>query len=154
MLSVKFRKATLLGPAIETWSLSHSFSNTWYFLPSVAQSLFRLLQYTDWEHLGDGYLNQKKVAEVVGDYFFICPTNLFAEYFAARGTTVYYYYFTQVRLAVHLLVLSAKISENATTFLCKVHYVMIVFHALQLLKFLKEYFERLIEIIFPEENLV
>jgi acetylcholinesterase len=54
-----------------------------------------IFQYTDWEHLGDGYLNQKKIAEVVGDYFFICPTNLFAEYFAARGTTVYYYYFTQ-----------------------------------------------------------
>jgi len=113
-----------------------------------------LLQYTDWEHLGDGYLNQKKIAEVVGDYFFICPTNLFAEYFAARGTRVYYYYFTQVRLVSHSPALSARISENAATCLCKVKYVKIVFHVLQLLKILKEYFEHLIEIIFPEENLV
>ena len=116
--------------------------------------MFRLLQYTDWEHLGDGYLNQKKIAEVVGDYFFICPTNLFAEYFAARGTRVYYYYFTQVRLVSHSPALSARISENAATCLCKVKYVKIVFHVLQLLKILKEYFEHLIEIIFPEENLV
>lgn len=58
--------------------------------------LSRVLQYTDWEHLGDGYINQKKIAEIVGDYFFICPTNLFAEKFAEQGTTVYYYYFTQV----------------------------------------------------------
>ena len=88
---------------------------TWHFFPHEAQSLFRLLQYTDWEHLGDGYLNQKKVAEVVGDYFFICPTNLFAEYFASRGTRVYYYFFTQVRLVSQLQVLTARISENAGT---------------------------------------
>ena len=79
-----------------------------------------MFQYTDWEHLGDGYLNQKKIAEVVGDYFFVCPTNLFAEYFAARGARVYYYYFTQVRLVSHHPVLSPRISENAPTCLCKV----------------------------------
>jgi acetylcholinesterase len=61
-----------------------------------------VFQYTDWEHLGDGYINQKKIAEVVGDYFFICPTNLFAEKFAEQGTRVYYYYFTQVRPALRL----------------------------------------------------
>lgn len=60
-------------------------------------TLSLLLQYTDWEHLADGYLNQKKIAEVVGDFFFICPTNQFAEHFAARGTKVYYYFFTQVK---------------------------------------------------------
>ncbi|KAJ4437726.1 hypothetical protein ANN_17871 [Periplaneta americana] len=59
-------------------------------------------KYTDWEHLGDGYLNQRKIAEVVGDYFFICPTNLFAEQFAERGNRVYYYYFTQVLSSVCL----------------------------------------------------
>ncbi|KDR08515.1 Acetylcholinesterase, partial [Zootermopsis nevadensis] len=58
-------------------------------------TLSLLLQYTDWEHLADGYLNQKIIAEVVGDFFFICPTNQFAEHFAARGTKVYYYFFTQ-----------------------------------------------------------
>jgi hypothetical protein len=68
------------------------------------------LQYTDWEHLGDGFLNQKKIAEVVGDYFFICPTNLFAEQFAARGTRVYYYYFTQVRSDTRLF--AKKVSSS------------------------------------------
>jgi acetylcholinesterase len=66
-------------------------------VPLKAEPLSRVLQYTDWEHLGDGYINQKKIAEVVGDHFFICPTNLFAQKFAEQGTRVYYYYFTQVR---------------------------------------------------------
>jgi acetylcholinesterase len=85
------------------------------------------LQYTDWEHLGDGYLNQKKIAEVVGDYFFICPTNRFAEEFASRGTRVYYYYFTQVRLVIHRPVLPTRMSENAATCFCKMKYVMMFF---------------------------
>lgn len=54
------------------------------------------LQYTDWEHVNDGYLNQKMVGEIVGDYFFICPTNEFAQVAAERGMKVYYYYFTHV----------------------------------------------------------
>ncbi|KAE8736952.1 Carboxyl/Cholinesterase 59, partial [Frankliniella occidentalis] len=53
-------------------------------------------QYTDWENMSDGYLNQKMIGEVVGDYFFICPTNKFANMFADHGMSVYYYYFTQV----------------------------------------------------------
>lgn len=55
-----------------------------------------LFQYTDWEHVNDGYLNQKMIGDVVGDYFFICPTNLFAQVAADRGMKVYYYYFTHV----------------------------------------------------------
>lgn len=54
------------------------------------------LQYTDWEHVNDGYLNQKMIGDVVGDYFFICPTNYFAEAMAERGMKVYYYFFTHV----------------------------------------------------------
>lgn len=54
------------------------------------------LQYTDWEHMNDGYLNQKMIGDVVGDYFFICPTNYFAEAMAERGMKVYYYFFTHV----------------------------------------------------------
>ncbi|XP_071515946.1 acetylcholinesterase-like isoform X2 [Panulirus ornatus] len=53
-----------------------------------------LFQYTDWENLEDGYLNQKAVADVVGDYFFICPSNLFAYLYAEAGGKVYYYFFT------------------------------------------------------------
>jgi acetylcholinesterase len=73
-----------------------------------------MLQYTDWEHLGDGYINQKKIAEVVGDHFFICPTNMFAQKFAEQGTRVYYYYFTQVRPVSdsRCLTLFTKVSEK------------------------------------------
>ncbi|KAF7286246.1 hypothetical protein GWI33_006543 [Rhynchophorus ferrugineus] len=53
-----------------------------------------VFQYTNWEHVNDGYLNQKMVGNVVGDYFFICPMNDFAELAAERGMKVYYYYFT------------------------------------------------------------
>ncbi|KAL1140857.1 hypothetical protein AAG570_000785 [Ranatra chinensis] len=35
------------------------------------------------------------IGDVVGDYFFICPTNLFAQTFAQHGFKVYYYFFTQ-----------------------------------------------------------
>ncbi|KAF4525881.1 hypothetical protein B566_EDAN014658 [Ephemera danica] len=52
-------------------------------------------QYTAWEHMADGYLNQKMIGDVVGDYFFICPTNHFANTLAEHGVPVYYYYFTQ-----------------------------------------------------------
>ncbi|KAF7396563.1 hypothetical protein HZH66_007425 [Vespula vulgaris] len=51
--------------------------------------------YTDWEQLKDGYLYQKMIADVVGDYFFICPSIHFAQLFADRGMKVYYYFFTQ-----------------------------------------------------------
>uniref|UniRef100_A0A6P7GG35 Acetylcholinesterase-like n=1 Tax=Diabrotica virgifera virgifera TaxID=50390 RepID=A0A6P7GG35_DIAVI len=53
-----------------------------------------IFQYTNWEQVHDGYLNQKMIGDVVGDYFFVCPTNDFAELAAERGMKVYYYYFT------------------------------------------------------------
>ncbi|XP_034939405.1 acetylcholinesterase isoform X1 [Chelonus insularis] len=52
-------------------------------------------QYTDWERPKDGYRYQKAIADIVGDYFFICPSTLFAQLFADRGMKVYYYFFTQ-----------------------------------------------------------
>ncbi|GBP87526.1 Acetylcholinesterase [Eumeta japonica] len=48
----------------------------------------------NWEEITDGYLNQKMIADIVGDYFFVCPTNYFAEALADAGVSVYYYYFT------------------------------------------------------------
>ncbi|XP_066596786.1 acetylcholinesterase-like [Prorops nasuta] len=54
-----------------------------------------LFQYTDWERTNDGFLYQKMIADVVGDYFFICPSTHFAQLFADRGMNVYYYFFTQ-----------------------------------------------------------
>ncbi|KAH0554669.1 hypothetical protein KQX54_012195 [Cotesia glomerata] len=52
-------------------------------------------KYTDWERPKDGYIYQKAIADIVGDYFFICPSTLFAQLFAERGMKVYYYFFTQ-----------------------------------------------------------
>ncbi|XP_076652400.1 acetylcholinesterase 2 [Halictus rubicundus] len=52
-------------------------------------------QYTDWEQVNNGYIYQKMIADVVGDYFFICPSIHFAQLFADRGMKVYYYFFTQ-----------------------------------------------------------
>ncbi|CAK9818203.1 unnamed protein product [Anthophora quadrimaculata] len=54
-----------------------------------------MLQYTDWEQVNNGYHYQKMIADVVGDYFFICPSIHFAQLFADRGMKVYYYFFTQ-----------------------------------------------------------
>ncbi|XP_012054670.1 PREDICTED: acetylcholinesterase-like [Atta cephalotes] len=54
-----------------------------------------LFQYTDWDQVNDGYQNQRAIADIVGDYFFICPSTHFAQLFADRGMKVYYYFFTQ-----------------------------------------------------------
>lgn len=40
------------------------------------------------------------IADIVGDYFFVCPTNYFAEVLADSGVDVYYYYFTHVSFIV------------------------------------------------------
>ena len=53
-------------------------------------------QYTDWEHIDDGYLNQKMIGDVVGDFFFVCPCNYFATQYAEHGNKVFYYYFNHV----------------------------------------------------------
>ena len=55
-----------------------------------------MFQYTDWENTNDEYMYQRMVADIVGDYFFICPSIHFAQLFADRGMNVYYYFFTQV----------------------------------------------------------
>ncbi|KAK7047727.1 hypothetical protein SK128_019788 [Halocaridina rubra] len=55
-----------------------------------------IYQYTDWEALDDGFKNQKAVADVVGDYFFICPSNLFANLYAEHCDKVFYYFFNHV----------------------------------------------------------
>ena len=57
-------------------------------------------QYTDWEHIDDGYLNQKMIGDVVGDFFFVCPCNYFAMQYAEHGNKVYYYYFNHVSLCM------------------------------------------------------
>lgn len=56
-------------------------------------SLF--LQYTSWEG-NPGYQNQQQIGRAVGDHFFTCPTNEYAQALAERGASVHYYYFTHV----------------------------------------------------------
>lgn len=43
------------------------------------------------------------IADVVADYFFVCPTNYFAEVLADSGVDVYYYYFTHVSSQFYFL---------------------------------------------------
>ncbi|XP_058804546.1 acetylcholinesterase-like [Phymastichus coffea] len=52
-------------------------------------------QYTEWENTNDEYMYQRMVADIVADYFFICPSIHFAQLFADTGMKVYYYFFTQ-----------------------------------------------------------
>lgn len=56
------------------------------------------LQYSGWEkkEVDDPYSNQKQLSDVVADYFFVCPTNLFANIVSSNGARVYYYFFTHV----------------------------------------------------------
>lgn len=55
-----------------------------------------IYQYSGWEkkEVDDIYSNQKQLSDVVADYFFVCPTNLFANIVSSRGARVYYYFFT------------------------------------------------------------
>ncbi|XP_031333884.1 acetylcholinesterase-like [Photinus pyralis] len=82
------------GPSYLQRDKYHDIINTIFKNMSRLERDAIVFQYTDWEHVNDGYLNQKMIADVVGDYFFICPTNYFAEAMAERGMKVYYYYFT------------------------------------------------------------
>lgn len=55
------------------------------------------LQYTSWEG-NPGYQNQQQIGRAVGDHFFTCPTNEYAQALAERGAQVHYYYFTHVSI--------------------------------------------------------
>ncbi|KAK8399799.1 hypothetical protein O3P69_003672 [Scylla paramamosain] len=59
--------------------------------PAERESI--IFQYTNWDNPDDGRANEKAAGEVVGDYFFVCPSNLFAQLYADAGGKVYYYYF-------------------------------------------------------------
>nr|ADN37668.1 acetylcholinesterase [Exorista sorbillans] len=52
-----------------------------------------IFQYTSWEG-NPGYQNQQEIGRAVGDHFFTCPTNEYAQALAERGAQVHYYYFT------------------------------------------------------------
>ncbi|CAG0913163.1 unnamed protein product [Notodromas monacha] len=59
-----------------------------------------LFQYTDWHEPENSRSNQQMISAAVGDSLLVCPTNFFAQSFAAAGNDVYYYYFTW-RTAAH-----------------------------------------------------
>lgn len=82
------------GPSFLQRDKYHEIINTIFKNMSRLERDAIVFQYTDWEHANDGYLNQKMIGDVVGDYFFICPTNDFAAVAAERGMKVYYYFFT------------------------------------------------------------
>jgi len=66
-------------------------------VPLSKFSFYFNLQYTHWEDPKDPCKVTEKFADLVGDYYFICPTNKFAEMYAEHNAPVYYYFFTQVR---------------------------------------------------------
>lgn len=66
-------------------------------------------QYTNWESVADGYQNQYQVGQAVGDHFFICPTNEYAQGMTERGASVKYYYFTHVSYYIFAIIFKIKI---------------------------------------------
>ena len=67
------------------------------------------MKYTNWDYIDNGYINQKRIGEIVGDFYFICPSNYFAQKAAAGGLNVYYYFFTQVTFLNNWIVLKKKL---------------------------------------------
>lgn len=73
-----------------------------YLLTQILGLVFNgsilFVQYSGYEkkEMDDVYSNQKQLSDVVADYFFVCPTNLFANIVSSRGARVYYYFFTHV----------------------------------------------------------
>ncbi|XP_055906266.1 acetylcholinesterase [Eupeodes corollae] len=53
-----------------------------------------IFQYTSWDGDNQGYENQHQIGRAVGDHFFTCPTNEYAQALAERGASVHYYFFT------------------------------------------------------------
>lgn len=72
--------------------------------PVITQQYY-IFQYSGWEkkEVDDKYSNQKQLSDVVADYFFVCPTNLFANIVSSRGARVYYYFFTHVSLVFNFI---------------------------------------------------
>ena len=85
-------------------SYSRSETITVCIIHILSRYINPLFQYTDWEHIDDGYLNQKMIGDVVGDFFFVCPCNYFAMQYAEHGNKVFYYYFNHVLSPLYLLV--------------------------------------------------
>lgn len=54
-----------------------------------------LHQYKNWENFMDGYANQIKAADAVGDFYFTCPLRKFADLWSARGLPTYQFSFSQ-----------------------------------------------------------
>jgi len=62
-----------------------------YFNELTRQAI--MYEYTDWLDPKDGVKNRDALDKMVGDYFFTCNVNEFAEFYAENGNNVYMYYF-------------------------------------------------------------
>jgi len=62
-----------------------------YFNELTLQAI--MYEYTDWLDPKDGAKNRNALDKMVGDYFFTCNVNEFAEFYAENGNNVYMYYF-------------------------------------------------------------
>lgn len=53
-----------------------------------------LFEYKDWELPANPLNRQDALDKMLGDYYFTCSVNEFAQKYEQAGNTVYYYYFT------------------------------------------------------------
>lgn len=60
-----------------------------------------------------GYQNQQQIGRAVGDHFFTCPTNEYAQALAERGASVHYYYFTHVSTTSRVPTVSWRNGQNS-----------------------------------------
>lgn len=53
-----------------------------------------LHQYKNWVNLMDGFENQIKVADAMGDYYFTCPLRKFSDFWSSRGLPTFHFSFS------------------------------------------------------------
>lgn len=53
-----------------------------------------IFQYTSWDGNNQGFQNQHQIGRAVGDHFFTCPANDYAQALVERGASLHYYFFT------------------------------------------------------------
>lgn len=53
-----------------------------------------LQQYKNWNNLSNGYENQKRLADAIGDFYFTCPLRKFSDLWSSRGMPTYHFVFS------------------------------------------------------------
>lgn len=80
-------------PSLLTRNQASNIINTTFGHRTEAERELIHFMYTDWQLPWDGTKNRDHMMAMVGDYFFTCPINAFAQLMANRDVEVYYYLF-------------------------------------------------------------